>query len=50
MSRLIDDAIRSIRELPDEQQDTIARQLMRLIDLEQLNDIELASASGAGLS
>jgi hypothetical protein len=50
MSTPLDDAIRAIRELPDEQQDAIAHQLMRLIELEQSNDMELASASGAELS
>jgi hypothetical protein len=50
MSTPLDEAIQAISELSDEQQDTIAQQLMRLIDLSELNEIELASASGAGLS
>ena len=50
MSTALDEAFEAIRELPDEQQDTIAHELMRLMELEQSNEMELASASGAGLS
>jgi len=44
------EAIEIIRELPDDEQDTIARQLMRLINLAQSTDIDMASAPGTGLS
>ena len=50
MTKSLQEAIKAIRELPDDEQDTIARQLMLFIDLAQSSDIELASASGAGLS
>jgi hypothetical protein len=43
MRQQLAEAIHIIRELPDDQQNTIARQLMRLIDLAQLRDLELAS-------
>jgi hypothetical protein len=38
------EAIEIIQELPDDEQDTIARQLMQLIDLSQSTDIEIAPA------
>jgi hypothetical protein len=44
------EAIKIIRELPDDGQNTIARQLMQIIDLAQSTSMELASASRAGLS
>jgi hypothetical protein len=50
MTKPLTEAISIIRELPEDEQDTIARQLMQLIDLAQLTNMELASASGAGLS
>jgi hypothetical protein len=50
MTEQLNEAINVIRELPEDEQDTIARLLMRLIDLAQSTSIELASASGAGLS
>jgi hypothetical protein len=50
MTEQLNEAIQIIRELPEDEQDTIARQLMRLIDLAQSTNMELASASGAGLS
>jgi len=50
MTDTMAEAIKIIRGLPDDEQDAIARQLMRLIDLTQSADIEMASASGAGLS
>jgi hypothetical protein len=50
MTKQLAEAIRIIRKLPDDQQDTIARQLIRLIDLAELSNIELASASGTGFS
>jgi hypothetical protein len=50
MTDQLTEAIQIIRELPEDEQDTIARQLMRLIELAQSSSTELASASGAGLS
>jgi hypothetical protein len=50
MTEELNEAIKIIRELPDDEQNTIARQLMRLIDLAQCTNMELAPASGAGLS
>jgi hypothetical protein len=50
MTKPLAQAIKIIRELPEDQQDTIVQQLMRLIELAQSTDMELASASGAGLS
>ena len=50
MTKQLAEVIKVIRELPEEEQDTIANQLIRLMDLAQSTDIELASASGAGLS
>ena len=50
MTKPLAQAIKIIRELPEDQQDTIVHQLMRLIELAQSTDTELASASGAGLS
>jgi hypothetical protein len=50
MTKSLREALKIIRELPEDDQDTIAHQLTRLIDLAQSTDIELASASGAGLS
>jgi hypothetical protein len=50
MTKTMAEAIEIIRELPDDEQDTIARQLIPLIDLAQSTSIELASASGTGLS
>jgi hypothetical protein len=50
MTEQLNEAINIIRELPEDEQDMIARQLMRLIDLAQSNNMELASSSGAGLS
>jgi hypothetical protein len=50
MTEQLNEAINIIRELPEDEQDTIARQLIRLIDLAQSTSTELASASGAGLS
>ena len=50
MTKPLAEAIEIIRELPEDEQDTIARQLMQLIDLAQSTSTELASASGAGLS
>jgi hypothetical protein len=42
MTKQLAEAIEINRELPEDEQDTIARQLIRFV--------ELASASGAGLS
>ena len=50
MTKPLAQAIKIIRELPEDQQDTIVHQLMRLIELAQSTDTELASASGDGLS
>jgi hypothetical protein len=50
MTEQLNEAIQIIRELPEDEQDTIARQLMRLVDLAQSTGMDLASASGAGLS
>jgi hypothetical protein len=50
MTKPLAEAIEIIRELPEDEQNMIAHQLFRLIDLAQSPDIELASASGAGLS
>jgi hypothetical protein len=50
MTKPLTEAIKIIRELPEDEQDTIAHQLLRFIDLAQSSDIELASASGGGLS
>jgi len=50
MTDTMAEAIEIIRALPDDEQDAIARHLIRLIDLTQSTDIEIASASGAGLS
>ena len=50
MTKPLAQAIKIIRELPEDEQDTIAHQLMRLVELAQSTDTELASASGAGLS
>jgi hypothetical protein len=50
MIKPLDEAIKIIRELPDDEQATIARQLIHLIDLVQSTNMEMASASGAGLS
>jgi hypothetical protein len=50
MIKPLAEAIAIIRELPEDEQDTIAHQLIRLIDLAQSTNMELASASGAGLS
>jgi hypothetical protein len=50
MTDQLNGAIRIIRDLPEDEQDTIARQLMRLIDLAQSSSMELASPSAAGLS
>jgi len=44
MTDTMAEAIEIIRELPDDEQDTIARQLMRLIDLAQSTSTELAGA------
>ena len=49
MTDQLAEAIEIIRALPEDEQDTIARQLIRLIDLAQSTSVELASASGAGL-
>jgi hypothetical protein len=49
MTQQLSEAIEIIRELPDDEQDTIARQLIRIIDLAQTTSAELASASGDGL-
>jgi hypothetical protein len=50
MIKPLAEAIKIIRDLPEDEQDTIAHRLMRLIDLAQSTHMELASASGAGLS
>jgi hypothetical protein len=50
MTDQLTEAIEIIRELPEDEQDTIARQLIRLLELSQSTSLELASASGAGLS
>jgi hypothetical protein len=50
MTDQLTEAIQIIRELPEDEQDTIARQLLRLIELAQSSSMELASAFGAGLS
>lgn len=50
MTDTMAEAIEIIRELPDDEQDAIARQLIRLIDLAQSTNIEMASASDAELS
>jgi hypothetical protein len=50
MTKPLTEAIGIIGELPEDEQDTIARQLMQLIDLAQSNSMDLASASVAGLS
>jgi hypothetical protein len=50
MTEQLNEAIQIIRELPEDEQDTIARQLIRLLDLSQASNMELASTSGAGLS
>jgi hypothetical protein len=50
MTKSLQEAIKIIRELPDDEQDTIAHQLMLFIDLVQSRDHELAPASGGGLS
>jgi hypothetical protein len=50
MTKPLAEAIKIIRQLPEEEQDTIAHQLLRFIDLAQSSDIEMASAFGAGLS
>jgi hypothetical protein len=50
MTEQLNDVIQIIRELPEDEQDTIARQLIRLLELSQSTNMELASASGAGLS
>jgi hypothetical protein len=50
MTKPLAEAIKIIRELPEDEQDTIAHQLMRIIDLAQSTNMDLASASGAGLS
>ena len=50
MTKRLDEAIKIIRELPDDEQETIADQLMQLLELSQSTSMEMASASGAGLS
>jgi hypothetical protein len=50
MTKQLTEAIEIIRELPEDEQDTIARQLIRLIDVAQSTNLELASATGDGLS
>ena len=46
MTDTMAEAIEIIRELPDDEQDAIARQLIRLIDLAQSTNVELAPAPG----
>ena len=36
MTKLVQEAIKAIRELPDDEQDTVAEQLMRLMSLASL--------------
>jgi hypothetical protein len=43
MTKQLAEAIEIIRELPDDEQDTIAHQLIRLIDLVQAASTELES-------
>jgi hypothetical protein len=49
MTSQLAEAISIIRELPEDEQNIIARQLLRFIDVAHSSDIELASTSGAGL-
>jgi ABC-type polar amino acid transport system ATPase subunit len=46
MTEQLNEAIEIIRELPDDEQDTIARQLMRLLDLSQASNEEPKQFSG----
>jgi hypothetical protein len=50
MTEQLNEVVNILRELPEDDQDVIAHQLIRLIELDQSTNMELASASGVGLS